>query len=97
MLEAAFSCGRSLQKALALPGIASLCVGLAESLTARTWKPGLYTRFAVREPKLREIFAPAFADRVVEAWLVALVEEALSRLFIDDSYANRKTKAPTPP
>lgn len=92
LLEAAFSCGRSLQKSLALPGIASLCADLAERLATRTWKPGLYTRFAVQEPKLREIFAPAFADRVVEAWLVALVEEPLSRLFIDDSYANRKNK-----
>lgn len=62
------------------------------SLTARTWKPGQYTRFAVREPKLREIFAPDFTDRVVEAWLVTLVEEPLSRLFIDDSYSNRKGK-----
>ena len=92
LLEAAFSCGHSLQKSLALSGVASLCAELAEYLTARTWKPGRYTRFAVREPKLREIFAPAFADRVVEAWLVALVEEPLSRLFIDDTYANRKGK-----
>lgn len=92
LLEAAFSCGHSLQKSLALPGVASLCVELAELLTARTWKPGQYTRFAVQEPKLREIFAPAFADRVIEAWLVALAEEPLSRLFIEDSYSNRKGK-----
>ena len=65
---------------------------MAEALLSRTWKPGKFTRFAVQEPKLREIFAPAFADRVVEAWLVSLVEEPLSRLFIDDSYANRKGK-----
>ena len=92
LLEAAFSCGHSLQKSLALPGVASLCAELADSLTGRTWKPGQYTRFAVQEPKLREIFAPAFADRVAEAWLVALVEEPLSRLFIEDSYSNRKGK-----
>ena len=92
LLEAAFSCGRSLQKSLALPGMPKLCAALADSLLARTWQPGQYTRFAVQEPKLREIFAPAFADRVVEAWLTALVEEPLSRLLIDDTYANRKGK-----
>jgi hypothetical protein len=92
LLEAAFSCGRSLQKALALPGMATMCAELAEALLTHAWKPGECTRFAVREPKLREIFAPAFADRVVESWLVALVEEPLSRLFIDDTFANRKNK-----
>jgi hypothetical protein len=92
LLEAAFACGRSLQKSLALPGMATMCAELADSLLSRVWKPGECTRFAVREPKLREIFAPAFADRVVESWLVALVEEPLSRLFIDDTFANRKGK-----
>ena len=65
---------------------------LADRLLARAWKPGECTRFAVQEPKLREIIAPAFADRVVESWLVAQVETALDRLFIEDSYANRKGK-----
>ena len=92
LLRAASSCGQSLQKALALPVVASLCSELTEALHARTWKPGMYTRFAVQEPKLREIFAPDFADRVVEAWLVDLVEEPLSRLFIEDTYANRRGK-----
>ena len=92
LLEAAQSCGRSLQKDLALPGVAALCAELARVLVNRAWKPGRHTRFAVREPKLREIFAPDFADRVVETWLVALVEQPLSRLFIDDSYACRKGK-----
>lgn len=92
LLEAAFSCGHSLQKSLALPGIATLCGNLADALCSHAWRPGQYTRFAVLEPKLREIFAPAFADRVVEAWLVSQVEKPLSRLFIDDSYANRKGK-----
>ena len=92
LLEAAFSCGPSLQKSLALPGLPGLCAKLAEALIAGTWKPGRHTRFAVQEPKLREIFAPDFADRVIEVWLVALVEKPLSRLLIDDTFANRKGK-----
>lgn len=92
LLEAAQNCGQSLQRALALPGMAALCAGLADALETRSWKPGRHTRFAVQEPKLREIFAPDFADRVVEGWLVSLVEQPLSRLLIDDSFANRKGK-----
>ena len=93
-LEAARNCGASLQKALAAPGLVSLCRGLAAEVAGGTWRPGLYTRFAVKEPKLREIFAPCFADRVAEAWLIGQVEPALERLYIDDSYANRKGKGP---
>ena len=94
-LEAARNCGASLQKALAAPGLVSLCRGLAVEVISGTWRPGLYTRFAVEEPKLREIFAPCFADRVVEAWLIGRqVEPALERLYINDSYANRKGKGP---
>lgn len=92
LLEAAQSCGTSLQKALALPGVARLCEDVAEALNNRNWKPGRHTRFAVQEPKLREIFAPDFTDRVVEVWLVSQVEKPLSRLLIDDTFANRKGK-----
>ena len=94
LLEAAQSCGNSLQKALALPGIASLCAELALALEGRTWKPGKHTRFAVQEPKLREIFAPSFGDRVVQAWLAVRMEPILERCLIADTYANRKGKGP---
>ena len=94
LLAAAHGCGRSLQKSLALPNMDRLCAELAQKLTGRSWRPGLYTRFAVQEPKLREIFAPCFADRVAEAWLTGQVEPALERLYIDDNYANRKNKGP---
>ena len=94
LLKAADVCGRSLQKSLALPGIGSLCADLAVRLLSQNWRPGRYTRFAVEEPKLREIFAPAFADRVVESWLIEWLEPALERYSIDDSYANRKGKGP---
>ncbi len=94
LLEAAQTCGASLQKSLALPGIASLCAELAEALLSRSWKPGRHTRFAVQEPKLREIFAPSFADRVVQTWLSMRMEPILERCLIDDTYATRKGKGP---
>ena len=77
-----------------MPGLPALCRELAVKVEAGTWRPGLHARFAVEEPKLREIFAPCFADRIVEAWLVSHMEPLLERLYIDDSYANRKGKGP---
>lgn len=71
-----------------------LCVELAEQLANRTWKPGRHTRFAVQEPKLREIFAPSFADRIVQTWLATRMEPILERCLIDDTYATRKGKGP---
>lgn len=94
LLEAASLCGSSLQKALALPEVATLCRRMAQALIARSWRPSSYMRFAVQEPKLREVFAPAFADRIVQTWLVARVEPLLERTLINDTYANRADKGP---
>lgn len=94
LLEAAHDCGRSLQKDLTLPEVAGLCAALARALANRSWRPGRHTRFAVQEPKLREIFAPSFADRIVQTWLAARMEPILERCLIDDSYANRTGKGP---
>jgi hypothetical protein len=94
LLAAAHGCGRSLQKALAWPRIGRLCSDLACAMLNQSWRPGLYTRFAVEEPKPREIFAPCFADRVAESWLTGQVEPALERLYINDSYANPRSQGP---
>jgi RNA-directed DNA polymerase len=48
--------------------------------------------FAVTDPKLREIFAPAFVDRLVHQWLIGHIEPWWDKRFIDDSFANRKGK-----
>lgn len=89
LVAAARVCAPSLQKALALPRLFSLCVELGTSLAGRRWQPGRYTRFAVQEPKLREIFAPSFPDRIVQGWLAAHMRPLMERAAIDDSFANR--------
>jgi hypothetical protein len=94
LLEAAQCCEKSLQKALSLPCMASLCAELAKSLVHQSWKPRRHIRFAVREPKVREVFAPSFADRIVQTWLANRMEPILERTLIDDTYANRKNKGP---
>jgi RNA-directed DNA polymerase len=46
----------------------------------------------VQHPKVREIHAPAFADRIVHHLLVARLEKFYEPIFIHDSYANRQGK-----
>jgi hypothetical protein len=48
----------------------------------------------VEEPKVREVFAPSFPDRIVQTWLVTRMEPILECCLIDDTFANRKGKGP---
>jgi len=70
----------------------ALVLDLAAQIAHGRYRPQPLTVFAVTDPKLREIFAPAFADRLVQQWLVSHIEPWWDRRFIDDSYANRKGK-----
>lgn len=65
---------------------------LAAAIAEGRYRPQPFTVFAVTDPKLREIFAPAFADRLVQQWLVRHIEPWWDKRFIDDSFANRKGK-----
>lgn len=83
-----------MQKSLPLPQLASLCRELSEDIVNHPYKLGRYTRFAVREPKLREIYAPSFRDRLAQAWLVQHAQPVLERHMIEDSFANRQGRGP---
>lgn len=48
-----------------------------------------YRRFVIREPKPREISAPAFRDRVVQHAIYSVVYPIFDRGFIHDSYGCR--------
>lgn len=61
-------------------------------LNAHTWQPSRPTCFIAKQPKAREIHAPAFADRVVHHHLVPQLEQVYERLFIHDSFSNRVGK-----
>ena len=56
------------------------------------YKPSRFHVFIVLDPKLREIFAPAFRDRLAQQWLISLIEPTIDKQFIDDNFANRKGK-----
>lgn len=65
---------------------------LSEELRSGAYRPGRSIAFLVDKPKLREIFAADFRDRVVHHILVGRLEPRWERRFIHDSYACRKKK-----
>lgn len=62
---------------------------LQRELTEKTYQPGRYKTFYIREPKLRMISAAPYRDRVVHHALCNIIAPIFERTFIDDSYANR--------
>lgn len=67
-------------------------VALHEDLRTGRYRPGTSVAFLVDKPKLREIFAADFRDRVVHHILVGRLEPFWEKRFIHDSYACRKGK-----
>ncbi len=63
---------------------------LRQELISHTYKPGPSICFVVTRPKVREIFASDFRDRIVQHVLVGYLEPVFERRFIDQSYACRK-------
>lgn len=65
---------------------------LAGELSARSYKPSRSVCFIVQRPKMREIIAADFRDRVVHHVLVDRLEALYGPIFIHDTYACRKHK-----
>ena len=72
--------------------VADRLLALQSRLRTGTWKPGGYVHFFIQEPKRRRISAAPFADRVVHHAFCNCIEPVFERLFIPDSYANRRGK-----
>ena len=65
---------------------------LADSLFNRTYVPSPSFCFIIHEPKIREIFAAAFTDRIVHHLFFNYVQKMFDSLFIEDSYSCRYGK-----
>ena len=65
---------------------------LERELKNKSYHPSRSILFATRKPKLREIFAADFRDRVIHHILVDCLERTWEKIFIYDSYACRKDK-----
>jgi len=71
--------------------IVNLC-NLETSLNLGTYKPKRSVCFLTTSPKLREVFAADFSDRVVHHIVVSILEQIWEPCFIHDSYSNRKNR-----
>jgi len=64
-------------------------IRLEAELQTRAWRPSPSTAFVVTKPKIREIFAAPFRDRVVHHLLYSYLVPIWEPKFIHDSYACR--------
>ncbi len=62
---------------------------LQQQLQTKTYQPGAYRTFQIKEPKPRLISAAPYRDRVVHHALCNIIMPIFERTFIADSYANR--------
>lgn len=67
-------------------------VNIQNHLIWQTWQPGQAKYFTIIDPKMRQVTAPPFADRIVHHALHSIIEPIFDRRFIYDSYACRKGK-----
>lgn len=59
-------------------------VRLASEIKTRTYRPTTSITFVVTRPKLREIFAANFRDRIVQHYATLRIEPLLERRFIEN-------------
>ncbi|MFZ2202177.1 MAG: RNA-directed DNA polymerase [Microgenomates group bacterium] len=67
-------------------------LNLAKELKSQTYRPGRSICFIVTYPKLREIFAADFRDRIVHHLLINKIISLFEQRFIYDSFACREEK-----
>ena len=70
-------------EACAESNLSSLC----DELWRRAYSPGPSSCFVITDPKLREVFAAHFRDRIVHHLYFNYTHEMLERTFIADSYS----------
>ncbi len=65
---------------------------LSDELQSKKYKPGRSIAFVVKRPKIREIFAADFRDRVIHHLLYNYLAPIYEKIFIYDSWACRPRK-----
>ena len=67
----------------------SKLINIQQQLIDKTYQPGAYRTFYIKEPKTRMISAAPYPDRVVHHALCNIILPIIEPTFIIDSYANR--------
>ncbi len=57
-------------------------VSLAAEIKAREYKPRPSTAFIVTKPKLREVYAADFRDRIVQHWIIQRINPFIEERFV---------------
>lgn len=73
-------------------GLDARVASMAAQILAGDIPVGKFTSFPIRDPKPRQIFAPAFAERVLHHAIMNVCEPRLDRYLIADTYACRRGK-----
>jgi hypothetical protein len=67
-------------------------VSLTDSVNSRTYTPSTSICFVVTRPKLREVFAADFRDRVIHHYVALRLEPLFEEVFSDRTFNCRKGK-----
>ena len=67
-------------------------LSMSKELSEKTYRPGPFSCFPITDPKLREVWAADFKDRIIHHLLVSNIESSWEKIFIHGSYACRKKK-----
>lgn len=67
-------------------------IDIQKRLKTGRYRPKQYHQFLVYEPKLRQVSAPAFIDRVVHHAIINIIEPLFDHQFISNTFACRKKK-----
>lgn len=67
-------------------------IDLWREINERTYEIGASTCFCITRPKLREVFAADFRDRIVHHVIMQRLESLFEKEFIEDNYNCRKGK-----
>ena len=92
ILQAIKNTHNTVQKRSRLIRIPEILDELSREFSQRNYKPSRFSCFAVKDPKIREIFAPDYKDRIVHHIFVDTLGPYFDKKFIFDSYASRKNK-----
>ena len=65
---------------------------LKEQLKNKTYYPSRLKKFVIRDPKTRTIHSSIFRDRIVHHAIINIIQPIYEKIFIYDSFANRKNK-----
>ena len=65
---------------------------LTQEINSRTYKIGVSRAFVITDPKIREVFAADFRDRIVHHLVIGELEPYFLDYFIDDTYSCLKDR-----